>query len=223
MLSMVAASTDAMAQATARSRMRPVSTSRRSGSSSLLSFKPRTGRSGERITAAATTGPNSAPRPTSSTPATARKPRARNSRSMVASHRNWPPATSGRMDSEFTKQDREREPRSDALFEPGGLALQGAQVVELGAADLAGAHHINMVDHLGIDREDALHALTETDLSHGDAFAHPSAIAGDDGAFKCLQPFLVAFLDFDVDLNGVTGPEGGDGDGPLVLVNKLLD
>jgi len=87
----------AMAQAQARSRMRPERVSRRSGSSCLLSFKPRTGRSGESTTAAATTGPKSAPRPTSSTPAMARKPRARNSRSSVASHRNLAPAESGRM------------------------------------------------------------------------------------------------------------------------------
>ena len=63
MQSMVAASTAAMAHATARSRMRTASTSRRCGSSSLLSLRPRTGRSGESTTAAATTGPNSAPRP----------------------------------------------------------------------------------------------------------------------------------------------------------------
>src|ERR1035441_10465374 len=73
--SMVAASTAPMAHATARSRMRSASTSRRSGSSSLLSLRLRTGRSSERITAPAKTAPNHAPRPTSSTPATAWKPR----------------------------------------------------------------------------------------------------------------------------------------------------
>ena len=85
--SIVAASTAATDHATARSRMRLASTARRCGSSCLLSFNPRTGRPGERITAAATTGPNNAPRPTSSTPATAWNPRARSSRSSVPSHR----------------------------------------------------------------------------------------------------------------------------------------
>ena len=46
MESMVAASTAATAQAAARSRMRTARCSRRSGSSSLLSFRPRIGRIG---------------------------------------------------------------------------------------------------------------------------------------------------------------------------------
>ena len=54
--------------------------------SCLLSFRPRMGRSGERITAAAKTGPNKAPRPTSSTPAIRWKPCARASRSNLAWH-----------------------------------------------------------------------------------------------------------------------------------------
>jgi len=61
--------TDATAQAIARLRIEPASTSRRSGVSSFESRSPRTGRSGSRITAAATTGPASGPRPASSTPA----------------------------------------------------------------------------------------------------------------------------------------------------------
>src|SRR5437016_13494013 len=212
MLSMVAASTAATAQATARSRTRAASTSRRSGSRSLLSFKPRTGRSGERITAAATTAPNSAPRPTSSTPATAWNPRARNSRSRVASHRNLPPAARGRM----------ARSRLIALFKTGGLALQSAQVVQLGAADAAGSDHVDVIHHLGVHRKNALHSLAEADLPDRDAFAHPRAIAGDEGAFKRLEPFLVAFLNLDVHLNGVAGTKRREGLFPLVLVGILL-
>src|SRR5215472_1331257 len=71
---MRAASTAATAHATACSRMRSARTSRRSGSSSFESRNPRTRYVGSRITAAATTQPNSDPRPTSSTPATRRAP-----------------------------------------------------------------------------------------------------------------------------------------------------
>src|ERR1035441_3686081 len=144
--SMVAASTAPMAHATARWRMRTASTSRRFGRSSLLSLRPRTGRSGERTTAAATTGPNSAPRPASSTPAMTRKPRARNSRSNVPSQRNLPPAASGRMG----------EPLLFALFETGSLAFQAAQVVQLGAPCASRAHYVDVVDHLGVAREDEI-------------------------------------------------------------------
>src|SRR5207247_9508220 len=55
-------STAATAQLTARSRMRSAKTSRRSGSICLLSLRPRTGESGERITAPATTAPKREPR-----------------------------------------------------------------------------------------------------------------------------------------------------------------
>src|SRR5579864_291274 len=89
MRSMTAASTAATDQETARSRMRSARTSLRSGSSCLLSFRPRIGRSGERMTAPAKTAPNSEPRPTSSTPAIAQKPRARSSRSRVPSQRSF--------------------------------------------------------------------------------------------------------------------------------------
>src|SRR6266511_769094 len=60
---------------------------RRSGVSSLESARPSIGQSAGRITAAATSGPASAPRPASSTPATRAKPtlRSRYSRMAVAS------------------------------------------------------------------------------------------------------------------------------------------
>src|SRR5450759_1484438 len=56
--------------------MRSASSSRRSAGSSLESRSPRMRCAGSRITAAATTGPNSDPRPTSSTPATLSAPAA---------------------------------------------------------------------------------------------------------------------------------------------------
>src|ERR1035437_5582541 len=174
--SMVAASTAPMAHATARSRMRSASTSRRWGSSSLLSLRPRTGLSSERITAAAKTAPNNAPRTTSSTPATASKPRARNSRSRVASQRNLPPADLGRMAG----------PKLSALFQAGSLALQGAQIVELGAAYATRADHIDVIHHFGVHREDTLHALAKTDLADGDALAHAHAISGNQHTLESL-------------------------------------
>ena len=60
-----------------RSRILPESSSRTSAHSALESAMPRMGRRRSRITAAATTGPASGPRPASSTPAV--KPRRRRS------------------------------------------------------------------------------------------------------------------------------------------------
>ncbi len=73
---MRAESTAAMAQAIECSRIRSASSSRRSAGKSFESRSPRMRYAGSRITAAATTGPNSDPRPTSSTPATSSAPAA---------------------------------------------------------------------------------------------------------------------------------------------------
>src|SRR5580704_19103909 len=178
MESMVAASTAAMAQQTARSRMRSASVSRRSGSICLLSFSPRIGRSGESTTAAAITGPKSEPRPTSSTPARAAKPRACSSRSSVASQRNVV-VDSGRIGSPG---------KLFALAQTGGLALKTAQIVELGAAYAARPDHIDVVDDARVNGENAFYALAETDLTDGDGFADAGVIAGYERAFEHLQP-----------------------------------
>ena len=65
--------------------------------------------------------------------------------------------------------------------------------------------------------EDALDALAEADLANGDGLAEPRVVAGDQDAFENLQPLLVAFLDLDVDPDGIARPELGD-IGPLVLL-----
>ena len=86
------------------------------------------GRSGERITAAANTAPNSDPRPTSSTPAMAQKPRARNARSIVPSQRSLGPAFFAPAFADATWAS----PATRALLalpQPRGLALQLAQII----------------------------------------------------------------------------------------------
>src|SRR3989338_1517502 len=72
--SMRSGRTSATAQATARSWIFSESRRRRAAVSFLESSRPGMRRAGSRMTAAATTGPKSAPRPTSSTPAMRAKP-----------------------------------------------------------------------------------------------------------------------------------------------------
>src|SRR5580704_14634298 len=177
MESMVAASTAAIAQQTARSRMRAASVSRRSGSICLLSFRPRIGRSGESTTAAATTAPKSEPRPTSSTPATALNPRAWSSRSRVASQRNVAEVDSGRIGSPG---------KLLALSQTGGLALETAQIVKLGAAHASGADHIDVIDDSRVDGEDALNAVAKANLADRDGLAHAGVVTGDESALERL-------------------------------------
>src|SRR5262249_17825456 len=89
------------------------------------------------------------------------------------------------------------------------------------APDLAGADHVDVIHHFSVHREDALDAMPETDLAHGDALTHAGAVAGNDGAFKSLEAFLIAFLDFDVNLDGVAGAKLGNFFFPLVLIDVL--
>src|SRR5579863_2014593 len=194
------------AHARARSRIRSARTSRRSGSRRLLSSRPRMGRSGLSTTAAAKTGPNSAPRPAASTTATARKPARRMARS-------W------RLVGMLRKRQLLRG--RFALPQTGGLAFQTPQIVQLGAADPAGPHNIDMIDHGSVQRKDALDTLAEADFAHGDRRTHPSVILRDNGSLERLQALLVAFFDLDVDTNGVAWAKLGVVHGSLVLGQDL--
>src|SRR5215469_7858667 len=79
------------------------------------------------------------------------------------------------------------------VLQAGSLALQCAQVIKLGGADLGRAHQFDAVDDSGIDREDTLDALAEADLAHGEAGLGAAAL-GDDDAFERLHALFVAFL-----------------------------
>src|SRR5271166_5608610 len=186
MRSISKASAAPMVQAMARSRMRAASTSRRWAGSILLSRRPRRRCSSGRMTAAAKTGPNSAPLPTSSTPATLWWPRS------LAWRSNFPWHLPG--------------PGMEALLalaQAGCFALEAAQVVEFGAAHAASSNYVDMVHHRGMDGENALDALAKADLADGDRLAQAGVVARDYGSFKCLKALFIAFLDSYVDADRV--------------------
>src|SRR5215472_2515197 len=188
--SMRCASISATAQASANSFMRGASSPRRSGLNFLESSSPTILRLGFRMTAAATTGPNSAPRPASSRPAMRVQPSRRAARSKR---------------EEQSRAISCRQPRSLALkrkkgtsgclslcktvdrnlrlgggcgfgglfaggaLDAGSLALQIAQVVEARTAHVALANHVNGSDRWGVQRENALNAHAEAHAAHGKA------------------------------------------------------
>src|SRR5580704_714078 len=94
-----------------------------------------------------------------------------------------------------------------ALPQAGGLAFETAQVIQFGSPDSPGAHHVNVIHYRRVQREDALDALAKADFANGNRLAQALVIARDDGSFERLQPFLIAFLDFHVHPNRVTGPK----------------
>jgi len=111
-------------------------------------------------------------------------------------------------------------PGGFAFAKTGSLALQTAQIVELGATDAPGAHDVNVIDDFGMQGEDTLDTLSEADLANRDGGAYSRIIAGNYRAFEDLQAFFVAFLDLDVNFNRVTGPERGEVR-PETLLNEL--
>ena len=79
------------------------------------------------------------------------------------------------------------------------LAAAIAQIIELGAAHLAAADHLDRVDVRRIDREDALDALAVGNLADGEALVEAAAGPRDADAFIGLHAGALAFLDLDVD------------------------
>src|SRR5271156_467276 len=94
-----------------------------------------------------------------------------------------------------------------ALSDPGRLAAAIAQVIELGAPDLAAPDHLNRVDHRRIDRKDPLDALAIGDLAHREILVEAVAAARDAHAFVSLDAGALAFRDLDVDNDRVAGLE----------------
>src|SRR6185503_9065844 len=77
--------------------------------------------------------------------------------------------------------------RVRALEDARRLAAAAAQVIELGAAHLAAAQHLDLGDVGRVDREYALDALAVGDLAHREALVEAAAGAGDDHALVGLQ------------------------------------
>src|SRR5215475_5042287 len=134
--------------------MRSYRRSRSAAGTSFESHTPAMWRSGWSTTAPATTGPARQPRPTSSTPATCTNPTRRSAFSSVR-------IAGTRVTSDFRLQTSGFR---SAFFHPGRLALQVAQVVELGAPDLGRSRDLDLLNRRRVQREDALHALAERDL-----------------------------------------------------------
>src|SRR5262249_49479840 len=93
------------------------------------------------------------------------------------------------------------------LDDAGRLAAQIAQVIELGAAHLAAAHHLDRVDHRRQHGEHALHALAIGDLAHPHALVDAAAGPADAHAFIGLHAGAIAFDHLDVDDHGVARRE----------------
>src|SRR4051812_4595460 len=66
--------------------------------------------------------------------------------------------------------------RRPPLLHAARLALEVAEVVELGPADLGVLDDLDLLDRLRVQREDPLHALSEGHLAHGHGRAGAAAL-----------------------------------------------
>src|SRR5271167_1817745 len=90
-----------------------------------------------------------------------------------------------------------------ALGDAGRLPAAIAQVIELGAPDLAAPDHLNRIDHRRIDRKDALYALAVGNLAHREVLVEAVAAPRDADAFVSLDAGPFAFSHLDVDDDGI--------------------
>src|SRR5262245_10604340 len=110
----------------------------------------------------------------------------------------------------------------DVLGDAARLAAQVAQVIELGAAHHALAHHLDFPDARAVEREHALDALAEADLAHRERGVHAGILAADAQAFVDLDALAVAFLHLDVHAQRVAGFETRHRPFGLHLVHRGL-
>ena len=101
--------------------------------------------------------------------------------------------------------------RVGALGDAGRLSAAVAQVIELGATDLAAADDLDRIDQRRVDREDALDALAVGDLADREGLVQPAAGARDADALVGLDAGALAFDHLHVDHDGVAGLEIRDG------------
>src|SRR5487761_446541 len=92
---------------------------------------------------------------------------------------------------------------SDLLFDPRRLARQVAQVIELGAADVAAALDGDVADRGAVGLEHALHALAVRYLADREGGVEAAVAACDHHALKGLDALAVAFDDLHLHDHGV--------------------
>src|SRR6185503_4323888 len=97
-----------------------------------------------------------------------------------------------------------------ALAHSGAPADPLAQVVELGAPDVAAGGHLDLLDLGRMQRERALHADPERLLAHREGLAHAGALALDHDPLEDLGPAPGALHDLEMHADPVACLEDRD-------------
>src|SRR5258706_1986213 len=89
------------------------------------------------------------------------------------------------------------------------LAFEVSQIIELGASYLRRPHDLDLLDGRRMQRENALDAVPERHLAHGERCAGSSTMLADDDPLKDLNTLFVTLAHFHVHADGVTRLHGG--------------
>src|ERR1700761_8032418 len=90
--------------------------------------------------------------------------------------------------------------RLAAFPDPGRLAAQRAQVVQLGPAHPAAGDYLDLVEGRAVHGKGPLHAHAIADLADGEGLAGATALAAQDDALEHLDPGPAALNHPNVDL-----------------------
>src|SRR6516165_2418316 len=108
--------------------------------------------------------------------------------------------------------------RLATLPDPGTLAAQRPEVVQLGPAYPAPANDLDLVDGRAVHGKGPLHPYAVADLADGEGLPGPAALAPDHHALEDLDPGPASLDDPDVHLQRVSRPELRDVRANLVLL-----
>lgn len=104
------------------------------------------------------------------------------------------------------------------------LAPQVAQVVQLGATDIAVGFYFDLFDHWRMQRERTLDSNAEGNLANREGAANARAVDTDANALEDLNARAIAFNDVHVNFESIAGAEGWDVVAALVggdLINDV--
>src|SRR5213079_216117 len=96
------------------------------------------------------------------------------------------------------------------LSDSSRLAAELSEVVKLCATYTAMANHFDPINNAGVKRKDALDSDAEARLPHCNRLAHPRMLSRNHDPFEGLNAFLVAFLDPDMNTDGVSSLKFGN-------------
>src|SRR5579863_781311 len=96
------------------------------------------------------------------------------------------------------------------LADPGRLAGETTEVIELRAPHPAAPHHDDLRDHRAVRGKDALHTHTVRDFAHGERLADTRSPARNADPLERLQPLLLTFDYPNIDAQRVAGAKRGN-------------